>query len=67
MFKCNTIKIKGLKQVIKCKAFYFNPRTGKVDKDLEVKLNEDGDWIMTIKGVSSNPSFEDQVLVVENI
>lgn len=62
------VKILNIEKTINYKAFYFNPRNGdRVWEEDKVSPNDKGEWIIERRNgpISTNPSFEDWVLVLE--
>jgi len=66
VYRYKTIKILDLSRNSSYKAFYINPRTGKKLKEMEVNVNKNNEWVISSSLLSSNPSLEDWLLVLED-
>ncbi len=65
MFALGEIKILGIEKDIEYMAYYFNPRTGKKLKRINVDPDRDGVWHITGGAIVSHPTMEDWILVLE--
>jgi hypothetical protein len=65
MSKFQEIKILKIEEDINYISYYFNPRTGDRLVERDVKADKNGEWKISSKTFSSNPSMEDWVLVLE--
>jgi hypothetical protein len=64
-FALKDIKILNIEKGLKYIAYYFNPRSGKKLKEINVNPSDDSTWIISGGAIVSNPTMEDWVLVLE--
>ena len=67
ILKLKEIKIKAIEKDTDYKAYYFDPRKGRVFREMSVEPDKSGEWIVPGDGfITTNPSMEDWVLVLES-